>query len=402
MPPIPTPPCPSPGSPRSTAPAPGELPSGHPRFARALAATGPGPASDRRAIFGGAGGHGRAAARPHRIGLCQGRGNRLYPAAAKPRSIMGMIGRLAAASPSGGAARGRRDRRTRRGDRTGRRDRPRQPDRAGSGDRAGGSHRPGSRDRRERHHHPCPDRQPGGASIPASRLGQDGFGFVPGAAGHIKIAQIGRVIIQDDVEIGANTTIDRGSNRDTVIGEGTKIDNQVQIGHNVGHRPTLPDRRASRDLGQRNHRRLRHARRTRGNSRQCDHRNRGPGRRGCCGCWHPTSRPASAGRHACADRWRQWLGELKRAEAARPAAEGECARAAREAPVRWMSRPDLRPSTSGGFYKLLPHRYPFLMVDRIIDVDGDKSGGRDQERHRQRAVFPRPFSRASRSCRACF
>jgi UDP-3-O-[3-hydroxymyristoyl] glucosamine N-acyltransferase len=67
---------------------------------------------------------------------------------------------------------------------------------------------------------------------PGVRLGQDGFGFVPGAAGHTKIVQIGRVIIQDDVEIGANTTIDRGSNRDTVIGEGTKIDNQVQIGHN--------------------------------------------------------------------------------------------------------------------------------------------------------------------------
>jgi UDP-3-O-[3-hydroxymyristoyl] glucosamine N-acyltransferase len=47
------------------------------------------------------------------------------------------------------------------------------------------------------------------------------------------VAQIGRVIIQDDVEIGANTTIDRGANRDTVVGEGTKIDNQVQIAHNV-------------------------------------------------------------------------------------------------------------------------------------------------------------------------
>ena len=45
--------------------------------------------------------------------------------------------------------------------------------------------------------------------------------------------QIGRVIIQDDVEIGASTTIDRGANRDTIIGEGTKIDNLVQIAHNV-------------------------------------------------------------------------------------------------------------------------------------------------------------------------
>jgi UDP-3-O-[3-hydroxymyristoyl] glucosamine N-acyltransferase len=51
--------------------------------------------------------------------------------------------------------------------------------------------------------------------------------------GHLKVPQIGRVIVQDDVEIGANTTIDRGASRDTVIGEGTKIDNLVQIGHNV-------------------------------------------------------------------------------------------------------------------------------------------------------------------------
>lgn len=66
-----------------------------------------------------------------------------------------------------------------------------------------------------------------------ARIGQDGFGYAPGPAGMIKIVQIGRVIIQDHVEIGANTTIDRGTMDDTVIGEGTKIDNLVQIGHNV-------------------------------------------------------------------------------------------------------------------------------------------------------------------------
>ena len=65
------------------------------------------------------------------------------------------------------------------------------------------------------------------------RIGQDGFGFALGPQGHIKVPQIGRVIIQDNVEIGANTTIDRGSLKDTVIGEGSKIDNLVQIGHNV-------------------------------------------------------------------------------------------------------------------------------------------------------------------------
>jgi len=68
---------------------------------------------------------------------------------------------------------------------------------------------------------------------PGVRVGQDGFGFAMGAGGHLKIPQIGRVIIQDRVEIGANSTVDRGANRDTVIGEGTKIDNLVQIGHNV-------------------------------------------------------------------------------------------------------------------------------------------------------------------------
>ena len=66
-----------------------------------------------------------------------------------------------------------------------------------------------------------------------ARIGQDGYGYVPGPTGQEKIPQIGRVIIQDDVEIGANTTIDRGSIRDTVIGEGSKIDNLVQIGHNT-------------------------------------------------------------------------------------------------------------------------------------------------------------------------
>jgi UDP-3-O-[3-hydroxymyristoyl] glucosamine N-acyltransferase len=65
------------------------------------------------------------------------------------------------------------------------------------------------------------------------RIGQDGFGFVMGAGGHLKVPQVGRVIIQDDVEIGAGTTIDRGAVRDTVIGEGTKIDNMFQVGHNV-------------------------------------------------------------------------------------------------------------------------------------------------------------------------
>jgi UDP-3-O-[3-hydroxymyristoyl] glucosamine N-acyltransferase len=65
------------------------------------------------------------------------------------------------------------------------------------------------------------------------RIGQDGFGFALGPQGHLKVPQIGRVILHDDVEIGANSCVDRGALKDTVIGQGSKIDNLVQIGHNV-------------------------------------------------------------------------------------------------------------------------------------------------------------------------
>lgn len=68
---------------------------------------------------------------------------------------------------------------------------------------------------------------------PGVRVGQDGFGYLPGPAGLEKVPQLGRVVIQDHVEVGANTTIDRGSLSDTIIGEGTKVDNLVQIAHNV-------------------------------------------------------------------------------------------------------------------------------------------------------------------------
>jgi UDP-3-O-[3-hydroxymyristoyl] glucosamine N-acyltransferase len=66
-----------------------------------------------------------------------------------------------------------------------------------------------------------------------SVIGADGFGYVPDAGEHRKVPQIGNVIIRDDVEIGANVTIDRGALGPTIVGRGTKIDNLVQIAHNV-------------------------------------------------------------------------------------------------------------------------------------------------------------------------
>lgn len=66
-----------------------------------------------------------------------------------------------------------------------------------------------------------------------ARIGQDGFGFAMNPRGHVKVPQLGRVRIGNDVEIGANATIDRGAGPDTVVGDFCKIDNLVQIAHNV-------------------------------------------------------------------------------------------------------------------------------------------------------------------------
>lgn len=69
--------------------------------------------------------------------------------------------------------------------------------------------------------------------LAGARIGQAGFGFAESESGLVRVPQLGRVVIGDDVEIGANSTIDRGALGDTVIGQGVKIDNLVQIGHNV-------------------------------------------------------------------------------------------------------------------------------------------------------------------------
>jgi UDP-3-O-[3-hydroxymyristoyl] glucosamine N-acyltransferase len=68
--------------------------------------------------------------------------------------------------------------------------------------------------------------------LPGAHIGQPGFGFATTGEDYLKIPQLGRVIIQDDVEIGSATTIDRGALGDTVIGEGSKLDNLIMIAHN--------------------------------------------------------------------------------------------------------------------------------------------------------------------------
>ncbi|MGH7044062.1 MAG: UDP-3-O-(3-hydroxymyristoyl)glucosamine N-acyltransferase, partial [Acetobacteraceae bacterium] len=68
---------------------------------------------------------------------------------------------------------------------------------------------------------------------PGARIGQEGFGLTEGENGLLTMPQLGQVVIEDDVEVGANSTIDRGALADTVIGAGSRLDNLVQIGHNV-------------------------------------------------------------------------------------------------------------------------------------------------------------------------
>lgn len=68
---------------------------------------------------------------------------------------------------------------------------------------------------------------------PGAVIGRAGFGFAKDGERWVRIPQVGRAVLGDDVEIGANTTVDRGAIEDTVIGDGVKLDNQIQIGHNV-------------------------------------------------------------------------------------------------------------------------------------------------------------------------
>ena len=80
----------------------------------------------------------------------------------------------------------------------------------------------------------CADVRVGARCVlhPGVVIGADGFGHAPDKDGYVKVPQLGAVVVGDDVEIGANTTIDRGTIGDTMIGNGVRIDNQVQVGHN--------------------------------------------------------------------------------------------------------------------------------------------------------------------------
>ena len=107
---------------------------------------------------------------------------------------------------------------------------------------------------------------------PGAVIGGDGFGFAPDDGGWVKVPQLGTVRIGADVEIGANTTIDRGAIDDTVIEEGVKLDNLILIGHNVHIGAHTAHRRLHRRLRQHHHRQALHDRRRGRHRRPHQHR----------------------------------------------------------------------------------------------------------------------------------
>ena len=197
---------------------------------------------------------------------------------------------------------------------------------------------------------------------PGARIGQDGFGYLPGPQGHQKIPQTRRVIIQDDVEIGANSTIDRGSTRDTVIGEGTKIDNLVQIGHNcsIGRHCIIVSQTGISGSCQSG--RLRHDGRAGRHCRPFHHRRRRHARR-------------ARRRHYRRSR-RRPLERLAGPAVARVAARRQLG-APHGARRRQIGSGRRMSDTLGALdireiLRLLPHRYPFILIDRLIDMRGDE------------------------------
>ena len=310
------------------------------------------------------------------------------PAALRPPRLFGASGVAPGASVHpDGAARGRRDVSSRRG---GRARAPRSARgtiiAAGAVIGRGGARSAATASSAPTRRHPaCADRQPRHHPSRRRASGRTASALRLGAGGHLKVPQVGRVIIQDDVEIGANTTIDRGANRDTVIGEGTKIDNLVQIAHNVEIGRHCVHRRAGRDLGQLHARRFRHDRRA-GRRR----RPRRPSAAGAqiaavSGVMHDVPAGARWGGTPAqpVQEWFREMATLRRLAAARLGDDDWAGDGRRRGGCRWISRPRRsRPPTSPGSAGAAA---PLSVPD-----------GRPHHRHRRRR-FRRSASRTSPS-----
>jgi len=214
---------------------------------------------------------------------------------------------------------------------------------------------------------------------PGAVVGSEGFGFAPTAAGNLKIPQVGRAVIEDDVELGANTCVDRAALSDTRVGRGTKTDNLVQIGHaaQIGEHGLMvaySGVAGSSTLGDRVILAAKAA--------VLGHISVGDGARvGVASAVHSDVPAGAQVTGVPAIPHRSWL----RAATAFRSLPGLLTDARRlEARVKELEAAVTSPdtdnttaatteaSTSLDIQKimaLLPHRYPFLMIDRVLEVE---------------------------------
>jgi len=198
-----------------------------------------------------------------------------------------------------------------------------------------------------------------------AQIGREGFGFVAGPRSAERLPQIGRVVIQDDVEIGTNTTVDRGAMADTIIGEGTKIDNLVQIAHNVsiGRGCMIAGKvglSGSVTLGD--------GVQIGGGAGIADHLTIGSGAQLAAGSGLMHDIPAGA-------RWAGYpAGRSTRRSVSSPRCGGWWRPGSRRrARMAADGQSTLDSVDINALLRMLPHRYPFLLVDRIHSIDDDVS-----------------------------
>ena len=205
---------------------------------------------------------------------------------------------------------------------------------------------------------------------PGARIGHDGFGYRAGLPpASAKFRRPGALSFRMTSEIGANATIERGATRDTVIGEGTKIGSLVHIADSVDDRASLPHRGAERHCRGRDDRGF------------CCHKRAGwRGRKYC---------ESAIGASVCNPG-----AALVRIDLAGSGCDGLTARRNRSR-ERAMTGESVEAVEILEILRLLPHRYPFLMIDRIIEIRGDEQRHRHQERDDQRTAVSRSFSRKS-------
>lgn len=212
---------------------------------------------------------------------------------------------------------------------------------------------------------------------PGAVVGSEGFGFAPTAAGNIKIPQVGRAIIEDDVELGANTCVDRAAMADTRIGRGTKTDNLVQVGHaaQIGEHGLMVAYSGVAGSSRLGNRVILAAK-----AAVLGHITVGDGARvGVASAVHNDVKPGAQVTGVPAIAHRTWL---RAASAFRTLPEMVRKLRALEARIHELESdvstvantnlPD-SPAAAEGYdiqriLEMLPHRYPFLMIDRVVEV----------------------------------